>query len=223
MNIPVISPKSLTPRAEPYVWVSWITRLLAGETSCVWSAWLRAHYQTARAPNDFDMAQWQMDHTALLRKTVADYDKDGYVLFTEGQNVFSLKGKTGTLSGKADIVAVKGGEFWVIDTKTGSPKLSDRVQVQIYMWALPKTIPAFKDVKFHGKVIYKSGYSIIPPEEVDTIFVKRLADLMKEVCGEAEPRKAPSYAECLHCPITAEDCVDRAGAVKVYEGQTDEF
>jgi hypothetical protein len=46
---------------------------------------------------------------------------------------------------------------------------------------------------------------------------------MKDVCGEAEPHKAPSFTECQHCPITAEDCADRAGAVKVYEGKTDEF
>jgi hypothetical protein len=44
-----------TVRPEPYVWVSWITKILAGESSCVWSAWLRAHYQTAKAPNGFDM------------------------------------------------------------------------------------------------------------------------------------------------------------------------
>ena len=56
-----------TARPEPYVWVSWITKLLAGETSCVWSAWLRAHYETARVPNHFDLGTWQMDHTALLR------------------------------------------------------------------------------------------------------------------------------------------------------------
>ncbi len=203
--------------------MSWLTKLLAGEASCIWSAWLRAHYQTAKAPNGFDMAAWQMEHTALLRKTIAEHEQDGYEVHTEGQNLFALKGKHGTLSGKPDMVAVKGAQGWVVDTKTGSPKASDRVQVLIYMWALPMTIPAFKDVKFHGRVIYKTGYTIIPPEEVDAVFIKRLADLMKEVCGEDEPHKAPSYAECLHCPITAEDCVDRAGAVKVYEGQTDEF
>jgi hypothetical protein len=48
-------------------------------------------------------------------------------------------------------------------------------------------------------------------------------DLMKEVCGEAEPHKAPSFTECQHCPITAEGCADRVVAVKVYEGETDEF
>lgn len=212
-----------TARPEPYVWVSWITKLLAGESSCVWSAWLRAHYQTAKAPNGFDLGTWQMDHSAMLRQTATEHEKEGYKIYTEGQNLFALKGKSGTLSGKPDVVAVKDTDGWVVDTKTGSPKASDRVQVMIYMWALPKTNPAFAGVTFQGKIVYKCGYSIILPDEVDVVFIHRVADLMKEVCGEAEPHKAPTYAECQHCPITPEDCADRAGAVKVYEGETDEF
>jgi hypothetical protein len=212
-----------TPRPEPYVWVSWITKLLAGEASCVWSAWFRAHYQTAKAPNGFDTATWQMDHAAMLRKAAEEHEKEGLIVHTEGQNLFALKGKVGTLSGKPDMVALNGDEGWVVDTKTGLPKLSDRIQVMIYMWAFPKTIPAFAGVKLHGKVVYKLGTSIITPEEVDAAFIKKVVELMKVICGETPPRKAPSFTECQHCPITPEDCADRAGTVKVYEGQTDEF
>jgi hypothetical protein len=212
-----------TVRPDPYVWVSWITKLLAGESSCVWSAWLRAHYQTAKAPNGFDMGAWQMDHSALLRMSATQHEKEDYKVHTEGQNMFVLKGKAGTLSGKPDVVAVKDLEGWVVDTKTGSPKASDRVQVMIYMWALPKTNPAFAGVTFQGKVVYKNGYIVIRSDEIDEIFVKRLGDLMKEICGEAEPHKAPSYGECQHCPITPEDCADRAQAMKIHEGETNEF
>jgi hypothetical protein len=210
-------------RPEPYVWVSWITKLLAGESSCLWSAWLRAHHQTAKAPNNFDMGSWQLEHSAMLRTTAAHQEKEGYSVFTESQNTFALKGKVGTLSGKPDVVAVKEMEGWVTDAKTGSPKASDRIQVMIYMWALPKTVPAFKDVTFHGKVVYKTGYSLITPEEVDAGFITLVSDLMKVICADEEPHKAPSFKECQHCPITVEDCADRAGAVKVYEGETDEF
>ena len=52
-------------RAEPYVWVSWITKVLAGESSCVWSAWFRAHYQTAKKPNGLDLGSWQMEHNDM--------------------------------------------------------------------------------------------------------------------------------------------------------------
>lgn len=210
-------------RPEPYVWVSWITKLLAGESSCLWSAWFRAHFQPAKAANGFDTAAWMMEHAALLRKTATEHEEEGYKVHTEGQNLFALKGKAGTLAGKPDMVAVESVEGWVVDAKTGLPKASDRMQVMLYMWAMPLTIPAFKDVRFHGKVVYKCGHSVIAPEEIDDTFIKRVSDLMKIICGEAEPRKAPSYAECLYCPITAEDCAERGGAVKVYEGETDEF
>lgn len=213
-----------TPRPEPYVWVSWITKLLAGEASCVWSAWLRAHYATAKpaANGTFDIGTWQMDHTALLRRVATDH-KEEFEVYTEGQNLFTLRGKTGTLSGKPDVVAVNDRSGWSVDTKTGLPKASDRIQVMIYMWALPKANPAFADIRFDGKVVYKSSYSVITADEVDSVFVKRLSELMKEVCGEKSPRKAPSFSECQFCPITPEDCADRVVAEKVFVGETDEF
>lgn len=212
-----------TRRPEPYVWVSWITKLLAGESSCVWSAWLRAHFQTAKPPSQFDLGTWQMDHTALLRKVAAEYEREGYTVYTEGQNLFTLKGKSGILSGKPDVVAVKGDSGVIVDTKTGAPKASDRVQVLVYMWALPKASPAFAGVRFEGKVVYKSGYNLIGPDEVNESFVKRVVGLLKEVCGDAEPHKAPSFSECQYCPITPEDCVERVETEKVYHGETDEF
>jgi hypothetical protein len=210
-------------RVEPYVWVSWVTKILAGESSCVWSAWLRAHHQTAKAPSSFDLGTWQMDHSAMLRKTAMEHEKLGYKVYTEGQNLFTLRGKTGVLSGKPDVVAVKDTAGWVADTKTGSPRASDRIQVMIYMWALPKTIPGLAGVTFNGKVVYKSRYTIITADEIDPVFVKRVGELMKEVCGETEPHKAPSFGECQYCPITSEDCASRVETETVYVGETDEF
>jgi hypothetical protein len=212
-----------TRRPEPYVWVSWITKLLAGESSCVWSAWLRAHYQTAKGSNGLDLGTWQMNHTAMLRKAAAEHEEKGFSVFTEDQNLFALKGKTGTLSGKPDVVAVRDTSGWVTDTKTGMPKASDRIQVMIYMWALPQTNPAFAEVRFDGRIVYKTGYSIVTADEVDGTFIKQVGELMRVVCGDEEPRKAPSFRECQFCPITSEDCPDRIKAMKVYEGETNEF
>jgi hypothetical protein len=212
-----------SPRVEPYVWVSWVTKVLAGESTCVWSAWLRAHYQTAKKPNGLDLGSWQMDHTAMIRRASQDHERQGYKVWTESQNLFMLKGRSGTLSGKPDVVAVKDNAGWVVDTKTGSPRASDRVQVMLYMWALPKTNPAFAGVTFDGKVIYKSGFTVVSAGEIDEVFVRRVGELMKEICGDREPHKAPSYGECLHCPLTPEDCSDRVTTEKAYTGETDEF
>lgn len=212
-----------TRRPEPYVWVSWITKLLAGEASCVWSAWVRAHFQTAKAQNGVDLGTWQMDHSAMVRKAAAEYEEDEYEVFAEDQNSFNLKGKSGTLAGKPDVIAVKDTSGWVTDAKTGMPKASDRIQVMLYMWALPQTNPAFSGVRFDGRIVYKAGYSIVPADEVDAPFVKQVGELMRVVCGNEEPRKAPSFRECKFCPISSDDCPERIDAAKVYEGQTDEF
>jgi hypothetical protein len=58
-------------------------------------------------------------------------------------------------------------------------------------------------------VTYKSGFSVVSAGEIDEVFVRQVGELMKEICGEREPHKAPSYGECLHCPLTPEDCSDR--------------
>ncbi len=212
-----------TPRTEPYVWVTWITKILAGESSCVWSAWLRAHFHTAKPSTDFDLASWQMAHSSLLRKTIAEHERQGYKVYAEGQNAFFLRGKAGVLSGKPDVVAVKGRAGWVIDTKTGAPKASDRIQVMVYMWALPKTTAAFAGVGFDGKVVYRASYHIVTADEIDSDFANSVAELMREVCGDTEPHKAPSYGECQYCPVTLEDCSDRVEMERRYEGETDDF
>ncbi|MBN9121456.1 MAG: PD-(D/E)XK nuclease family protein [Planctomycetes bacterium] len=212
------------PRTDPYVWATWISKLLAGESSCVWSAWFRAHHHVgAKVETDFDLELWRVEHTALIRRTAADFASLGYTVTVESQNQFTLAGRLGTLAGRPDLVAVKGDEGWIIDGKTGQPKGSDRVQVMLYMWALQKANPAYAGVRFRGRVEYKARYGIIDPGEADTAFVTRVAGLMREVCGPNEPRKAPSYRECQSCPLTPDDCGDRVDTEAIFAGVTEEF
>jgi hypothetical protein len=212
------------PRPEPYVWATWISKLLAGEASCVWSAWFRAHHLFAKTERaDFDLDRWALDHTAVVRRVAAEFEGD-YTVKTERQNQFTLTGKVGTLAGCPDAVAVRGDEGWVIDGKTGQPRASDRAQVLLYLWALPRANPAYAGVRFRGRVKYPGGrHSLIEAEEVDAAFAARVADLMKVVCGPVEPRKAQSYKECQCCPLTREDCADRMETEAPAAGVTDEF
>lgn len=212
------------PRTEPYVWATWISKLLAGESTCLWSAWFRAHHQFAKtARADFDLDRWQTDHTAVVHRAAADFESKGYTVLTERQNQFTLVGKTGTLAGRPDVVAIQGEDGWIIDGKTGQPRASDRVQVMLYMWALKKANPVFAGVRFKGRVEYLSRYNLIDSEEVDGTFVALVADTMKLICGPDAPRKAPSFEECRCCPLTREDCADRVEAEAVLAGVTDEF
>jgi len=214
------------PRPTPYVWATWLAKLLAGETTCVWSAWFRAHHFAAKldkADGDFDPELWRLEHTNLIRRTAAEFTGKGYAVTVENQNQFVLSGKVGTLAGKPDLVAVQGDEGWITDAKTGQPRGSDRLQVALYMWALPKANPVYAGVRFRGRVEYKCRYGLVAAEEVDAEFAARVADLMREVCGTDPPRKSPSFRECQFCPLTPDDCLDRIETEAVLVGVTDEF
>ena len=93
-------------RDKPYIWVTWLTKLLVGENSCEWAAWFRAHYTNfRRAPDDFDSAGWQMNHTALLNEVRDRLQAEGRTVFIEKQNRFVLRGTSATLGGKPDLIA----------------------------------------------------------------------------------------------------------------------
>ena len=124
-------------REAPYVWVTWLTKLLVGEDSCEWAAWFKTQYQSyERVPSDLDQAAWQMAHTELLGQIRDKWEAEGHAIFTERQNGFALRGASGTtIGGRPDLIATRDQSGTILDAKTGQPRASDHVQVMIYMWA----------------------------------------------------------------------------------------
>ena len=60
------------PRESPYIWTTWLPKLLTGDNSCEWAVWLKAHYQDwAKMTSDFNQADWLVKHTALLNEKKA--------------------------------------------------------------------------------------------------------------------------------------------------------
>ena len=54
------------PREHPYIWATWLAKLLASQDPCEWAGWFRAHYQDwTKPPSDFDSTQWMLNHTPL--------------------------------------------------------------------------------------------------------------------------------------------------------------
>ena len=116
-------------REHPYIWATWLARLLAGESQCEWAGWFRANYQDwTKPPSDFDSARWMMDHTALVKEARESREKLGYEVSTEEPEFLHLRGKTATLAGKPDLIAVKGNDRVIIDAKTGKPSPHHTVQ-----------------------------------------------------------------------------------------------
>lgn len=201
-----------TQRAEPYIWTTWLTKLLVGEDCCEWGSWFKAHNQSYnKVPDSFDRTAWQMEHTALLRDIREKLESQQYAVFLERQNYFTARGKQSaiTIGGQPDLIATKGSYGVICDAKTGQPRPSDHVQVMIYMWAIPYALRQYSTLSFEGKVIYRDHEIEIPNSAINESFVNNLTKLIQRIGSAEPPRKIPSAMECQFCQIANSECPER--------------
>ena len=203
------------PRANTYLHVTWISRYLTGDKSCLWACWFKGNYQGYdKMPSDFDSARWNMEHTDLLNELVAELEEQGYELLIERQNSFRVESpRSGAvIGGKPDLIAVfPDGRKVVYDVKTGQESASHVVQVQLYMYLLPRSdLARWRGTIFEGAVVYKNGRQVdVPAESIDDAFVVRVANFMQKMTSDMPPRRVASLAECRFCELTRGDCPDR--------------
>jgi hypothetical protein len=198
-------------RKQPYFWVTWLSKIMAGEQNCLWASWFRAHHQDyPKCDGGFDLAGWSLEHTRLLILTRGQLSANGAEVRVEGQNAFKYRHASGALlAGKPDIIALEEGEAVVVDCKTGRPRMSHQLQVQIYMAVLPACFPSLSDHAVRGSVVYPDHAVDIPPGAADARFRNHLDYFFNLLAVESPPPKAPSTRECLYCDITAKDCPSR--------------
>ena len=210
----------------PWIWVTWLTKPLAGETSCEWASWFKSQYDGktwTRAPSDFDEVTWKMGHTELLHRLAADHRQQGFVVTLEDQNQVTLRGQIATVSGRPDLVARDGNEVRIVDAKTGRPKASDSIQVMLYMYFLPLARPEYKGCTITGQVAYQDHVVDIPAHAVNQAFIDSLRKLIGRLGGETPALRVPSGRECRYCDITAADCPDRMEQSQQPAATTDQF
>ena len=197
-------------REHPYIWATWLPRLLTGENSCEWAVWFKAHHRDwSRQPSDFNQAQWLLAHTALLNERRANWEVGGFDINVEAQNRFELRGKTATLAGRPDIIAHREDDGVIVDAKTGQESPSHAVQVMIYLYAVPKALQRYRETKLWGQVTYRDHTVRIPAEAVDEKFIQNLGALIRRLSADEPARRVPSSQECRYCDITAADCPQR--------------
>jgi hypothetical protein len=184
---------------------------MAGEQACIWASWFKAHYQGYdKVESDFDLARWNLEHTRLLLRTRAQLAKTSARITIESENAFRYEYGNGiVLAGKPDLVVVEGRDALVIDCKTGKPRVSDRIQVKIYMHLLPKCFPELAQCTVRGRLVYRQHVIDIDPSSVDDAFAEHINFFVKLVAGKKPPFKAPSNGECRFCEITKADCDER--------------
>ena len=212
-------------REHPYIWATWLPRLLTGENSCEWAIWFKARHQGwTRQLSDFDQAQWMLDHTALVNERIGNWEVGGYDVDVEAQNRFELRGRTATLAGRPDIIAHRNDEAVIVDAKTGHDSPSHAVQVMIYLYAVPKALQRYRNAKLSGQVTYRDHTVRVPADAVDETYVQNLGALIRRISADEPARRVPSRQECWFCDITAEDCPVRVdGASGTEAGETADF
>lgn len=197
-------------RSSPYVYVTWLTRLMAGEDQCLWKGWFKTHHSYDKLPSDFNLAAWTAEHTEMVRRRAGELEAEGYRVFLESQNSFKITGKTGiTLSGKPDIVALRDDDALVVECKTGQDRLSDKIQVLVYMMMLPLSADRCRGKKIRGEVIYKTGSVETSEDALSEDFKKLLQTSIHRLGGEQPQARTPSPTECRYCDISKTDCPDR--------------
>lgn len=201
-------------RDKPYFWVTWLTPLLAGEESCEWKSWAKGNFTNLnRMESDFDSAQWNENHTALLTKLREEY-KDSAKILVEGQTSWKIEGKTAILAGKMDILTID--TNLVIDAKSGKVKDSHVLQLKTYLLAIE--MGAVKGVSGEYKGILRYPNRSIKVEGKDQLFKERLFALIKTL-ATTEPEPIPSKNECKWCDLV--DCNKRFTEQEVIH--TEEF
>jgi len=196
-----------------YVWVTWLSRLMAGETTCHWSSWFKAHHTDYnRAPGDFQLASWTAEHTRLLDEVAKEQEKLGATVYREGQNKFLAKRPSGlSVAGTPDLISMdtQTGHCTVFDIKTGNPRQSDIIQVALYMMFLPYATGLYKGKKLDGCVVYKTGRSEVPHHIIDDKFKQNVTYFLNILESIAPPSKFPSHTGCSWCDLTIEDCPEK--------------
>ncbi len=195
-----------------YIWVTWLSKLMAGEQSCEWSPWFKANYEYyERVPDDFDSAAWRVEHTRLLRDLRIERQEAGAHVLFERQNNFKYKTPNGiAIGGTPDMIELTSRERGIIyDAKTGQRNQSHLVQVMIYMYLLPLARTEWSGMVFEGAVRYKDGKTDIPASTINDAFKDNFNYFVEIMASSEPPYKAPNELNCRFCDIHKQECPER--------------
>jgi PD-(D/E)XK nuclease superfamily protein len=204
---------------KPYIWPTWITGLISGEKHCQWAAWFKAHYHYTKRvdENERQLDKWSVDHTEMLK---AEADRlraiRGMTVRLEEQNKFSYRGKVAVVGGKPDIAAYQDNSelietfdtVTIVDCKSGRDRISDFVQVCIYMLLAPSQIEAMRDRIVDGCIVYRNRPNrVITMREAEAMR-ESITNQIRRTAAEFVPPRTPSESECRYCDILG--CPERA-------------
>jgi CRISPR/Cas system-associated exonuclease Cas4 (RecB family) len=195
-------------RDTPYIWPSWLAKLISGEAQCEFQYWLKANYKYPKLPGNFDLEQYKINHNTLLQHHAQQLVSEGLRVRKEDQNSFTIRGKTATIGGKPDLIAL-GAENTIGECKTGQRKASDVAQLKIYMYLAPLAKLHGITTPPDGLLIYHDEVFEIPASEIEDSFKQLVHDAIAMLTSPNPPTKAPSARECRFCDVPIDICSAR--------------
>ena len=209
-------------RRRPFVWVTWLTGLLAGDDQCKYAAWFKAWYQDYRhRSGSGDLTKWKADHADLVERRRKELVASGFDVRMENENKFTVRGETATLSAGPDLLVLGERTACVEDCKTGRQRDAHVWQVILYMLFMPRP-PSAEVVPLSGALVYADGTrQEITADMADDAARTRVGRLVRELARRDPPSASPSAAECRYCDIA--ECRFRAVEGDVPEVRTEAF
>ena len=134
----------------PYIYPTWLPKLLADLDSCEWKIWFQVHHDGKswdKLASDFNLTRYNIEHTDLVRLCTEEYEQRGFTVSVERQNDFRLQLSGATISGRPDIVAWRDDQAVIVAAKAATPKPSHEIQVMLYMTCLPLINPKLQELK----------------------------------------------------------------------------
>jgi CRISPR/Cas system-associated exonuclease Cas4 (RecB family) len=189
-------------RYRPYLGVTMLTKLLAGEARCAWQLLVRIRYDLPPEPTTPKLQEWKEKHQTLVNERATELENRGLHIQVEDQNWLECWGKTSgiRLAGKPDIAILERERVTYEDCKTGEPKFSDHVQVMLYAH-IAKRMRVQRELS--GNVVYPDKIEAVDLSRWSADGIgRRFREVMEGInAGNVLP--TASFQECRYCKVRA--------------------
>lgn len=193
-------------RPKPYLYATWMSKIMSDSFHCNWSVWFRTHHYYEKL--EFDMTKKLAKHNELRRRTEEDLVAQGFSVRHEPW--WKIEGQRMDFGGRCDMIGIRddgSGRGVICELKGGRKYDSDRIQLMLYMWALPKSSNEFKGVSFDGLLVYENDIVTVPAVEIDEDFHNLVKRYTIEILDKEPSARHPSYFGCQYCNI--KECEER--------------
>ena len=209
--------RTVRRRSSPYIWISWLSKLLSGPGGCEWAAWFKTHHVGSsweKVPADF--THWHKEHNYLLERETKLLKEAGAQIQSGDATRFNLNLGKVTLGGNPDLVSWHpDGTVVIHDCKTGLQLDEHILQVKLYLWVLSHYSPPYQRKasvnKLEGRLVYPGHEVRVALSEIDSQFVAQVWTLIDRLVAGRGACRSPSVDECRFCDIPRQICDDRIG------------